>query len=131
MHVTLAETYFFLKLSSLLREEPGSPRVSSQIAALAPSVFQHPICCDILHLCIIHHLDGIRQGTAVTKSRGEVQGSGAKIQPQKGSGKACLCDAQSPMLRGGGHVFAKKARDFSTKLPRKVIQMVIFFFFFF
>jgi large subunit ribosomal protein L4 len=27
------------------------------------------------------------------------------------------------MLHGGGHAFAKKARDFSTKLPRKVIQM--------
>ena len=27
------------------------------------------------------------------------------------------------MLRGGGRAFAKKARDFSTKLPRKVIQM--------
>ena len=27
------------------------------------------------------------------------------------------------MLVGGGRTFAKKARDFSTKLPRKVIQM--------
>ncbi|KIJ38521.1 hypothetical protein M422DRAFT_33289, partial [Sphaerobolus stellatus SS14] len=77
----------------------------------------------VLHLCITHYLDGIRQGTAANKSRGEVRGSGRKIRPQKGTGRARLGDAQSPMLRGGGVAWAKKARDFSTKLPRKVIQM--------
>jgi large subunit ribosomal protein L4 len=34
-----------------------------------------------------------------------------------------LGDGQSPMLRGGGVAFGPKPRDFSTKLPRKVIQM--------
>lgn len=52
-----------------------------------------------------------------------MRGSGAKIRPQKGTGKARLGDAQSPMLRGGGVAFGPKPRDFSTKLPRKVIQM--------
>jgi large subunit ribosomal protein L4 len=32
-------------------------------------------------------------------------------------------DGQSPILRGGGVVFGPKPRDFSTKLPRKVIEM--------
>lgn len=32
-------------------------------------------------------------------------------------------DGQSPMLRGGGVAFGPKPRDFSTKLPRKVVQM--------
>ena len=36
---------------------------------------------------------------------------------------ARLGDGQSPMLRGGGVAFGPKPRDFSTKLPRKVIQM--------
>jgi len=36
---------------------------------------------------------------------------------------ARLGDAQSPMLRGGGVAFGPKPRDFSTKLPRKVIEM--------
>lgn len=93
------------------------------MVALPPSIFRHPIRRDILHLCVVHHLDGLRQGTAANKSRGEVRGSGKKIRPQKGTGKARLGDAQSPMLVGGGRAFAKKARDFSTKLPRKVIQM--------
>lgn len=42
---------------------------------------------------------------------------------QKGTGKARVGDAQSPIRRGGGIVFGPKPRDFSTKLPRKVIQM--------
>ena len=36
---------------------------------------------------------------------------------------ARLGDGQSPMLRGGGIAFGPKPRDFSTKLPRKVIMM--------
>jgi large subunit ribosomal protein L4 len=52
-----------------------------------------------------------------------VRGSGIKIRRQKGTGKARLGDGQSPMLVGGGVAFGPKPRDFSTKLPRKVIQM--------
>ncbi|KAE9408156.1 ribosomal protein L4 [Gymnopus androsaceus JB14] len=94
-----------------------------QLVALNPTVFHHPIRRDILHLCVNHYRDSLRQGSANTKTRGEVRGSGRKIRPQKGSGRARLGDAQSPMLRGGGVAFGPKPRDFSTKLPRKVIQM--------
>jgi large subunit ribosomal protein L4 len=110
-------------MSSLLRPAPDATSPSDQLAELDPFVFSHPIRRDILHLCVVHHLDGLRQGTASTKSRGEVRGSGRKIRPQKGSGKARLGDGQSPMLRGGGVAFGPKPRDFSTKLPRKVIEM--------
>ncbi|GJJ13945.1 hypothetical protein Clacol_008202 [Clathrus columnatus] len=109
----------YINVSSLLPEHSST----GNVAILPPSVFRHPIRRDILHLCVNHYLDNQRQGTAATKSRGEVQGSGRKIRQQKGSGRARLGDGQSPMLRGGGHTFAKKARDFSTKLPRKVLQM--------
>ena len=96
---------------------------TDNVVQLDPHVFSHPIRRDILHLCVVHHLDSLRQGSANTKTRGEVRGSGRKIRPQKGSGRARLGDAQSPMLRGGGVAFGPKPRDFSTKLPRKVIEM--------
>ncbi|KAI0788490.1 ribosomal protein L4 [Abortiporus biennis] len=112
----------YLSMSSLIR--PAEEGTESQdVVELDPSVFSHPIRRDILHLCVVQYLDSLRQGTASTKTRGEVRGSGRKIRPQKGSGKARLGDAQSPMLRGGGVAFGPKPRDFSTKLPRKVIQM--------
>jgi large subunit ribosomal protein L4 len=99
------------------------PPADKSIAILEPTVFRHPIRRDILHLCVVHYRDGLRQGSANTKTRGEVRGSGRKIRPQKGTGKARLGDGQSPMLRGGGVAFGPKPRDFSTKLPRKVIEM--------
>ncbi|KAI8990524.1 ribosomal protein L4 [Trametes punicea] len=109
-------------MSSLIRpEDKVDP--SEELVELDPDVFSHPIRRDILHLCVVHYLDCQRQGSANTKTRGEVRGSGRKIRPQKGSGRARLGDAQSPMLRGGGVAFGPKPRDFATKLNRKVIQM--------
>lgn len=110
-------------MSALIRPKPNEEQPSEQLVELDPFIFSHPIRRDILHLCAVYHLDCIRQGSASTKTRGEVRGSGRKIRPQKGTGRARLSDAQSPMLRGGGVAFGPKPRDFSTKLPRKVIQM--------
>ncbi|KAG1801683.1 ribosomal protein L4 [Suillus plorans] len=101
----------------------GKSNSAKKAVALDPTVFDHPIRRDILHLCVVHHLDSLRQGTASTKTRAEVAGSRRKIRPQKGTGRARLGDRQSPMLRGGGVAFGPKPRDFSTKLNRKVIQM--------
>ncbi|TRM60217.1 ribosomal protein L4 domain-containing protein [Schizophyllum amplum] len=95
----------------------------NELAVLNPTVFNHPIRRDILHLCVIHYRDGLRQGSANTKNRAEVRGSTRKIMRQKGTGHARVGDAQSPIRRGGGVVFGPKPRDFSTKLPRKVIEM--------
>ncbi|KAL6309895.1 ribosomal protein L4 [Sparassis latifolia] len=110
-------------MSSLIRPKADDPPASDKVVELDPSVFAHPIRRDILHLCVVHHLDSLRQGTASTKTRGEVRGSGRKIRPQKHSGRARFGDGQSPMLRGGGVAFGPKPRDFATKLNRKVLQM--------
>ncbi|KAG8219757.1 ribosomal protein L4 domain-containing protein [Butyriboletus roseoflavus] len=115
--IDLAEPVF-LTLSSL-----QGKKARDKAVALDPTVFNHPMRHDILHLCAVHHLDSLRQGSANTKTRGEVRGSGRKIRPQKGTGRARLGDGQSPMLRGGGVAFGPKPRDFSTKLNRKVIEM--------
>ena len=109
-------------MSSLIPPQQDAP-VSEDVAELDPFVFDHPIRRDVLHLCVVQYLDSLRQGTASTKTRGDVRGSGRKIRPQKGTGMARLGDGQSPMLRGGGVAFGPKPRDFATKLPRKVIQM--------
>jgi len=113
----------YLTLSRLLYPEPGEPAANNHVIQLDPTVFNHSIRRDIIHLCVVHYRDSLRQGSANTKTRSEVRGSGRKIRPQKGTGKARLGDAQSPMLRGGGIAFGPKPRDFSTKLPKKVIEM--------
>ncbi|KAI0651945.1 ribosomal protein L4 domain-containing protein [Trametes meyenii] len=112
----------YLELSSLVRSDEKADSLE-ELVELDPHIFSHPIRRDILHLCVVHYLDCQRQGSASTKTRGEVRGSGRKIRPQKGSGRARLGDGQSPMLRGGGVAFGPKPRDFATKLNRKVIEM--------
>ncbi|KAL0951272.1 hypothetical protein HGRIS_007986 [Hohenbuehelia grisea] len=113
----------YLALAPTLTPKAADPQPADSLIVLDPTVFRHPIRTDILHLCVTHYLDSLRQGSASTKTRGEVKGSGHKVRPQKGSGKARIGDAQNPILRGGGVAFGPKPRDFSTKLPRKVIEM--------
>ena len=82
-----------------------------------------PIRRDLLHRAVIYEADAARQGTASSKHRSEVHGSGRKIRPQKGTGHARLGDKKSPMLRGGGVAHGPHPRDFSTLLPRKVYDL--------
>ncbi|TFL06757.1 ribosomal protein L4 domain-containing protein [Pterulicium gracile] len=113
----------YLPLTPPLNPTKKDPKDGDSIVVLDPSVFRHPIRRDILHLCVVHYLDSLRQGSANTKTRSEVRGSGRKLIRQKGTGKARVGDGQSPIRRGGGIAFGPKPRDFSTKLPRKVIEM--------
>ena len=60
-----------------------------------------------------------RQGTAKTKSRGEVAGSTKKPFRQKGTGNARAGSRKSPIWRGGGIVFGPQPRDYHYSMPRK------------
>jgi large subunit ribosomal protein L4 len=60
-----------------------------------------------------------RQGTASTKTRGEVSGSTRKIYRQKGTGRARHGDIKAPIFVGGGVVFGPKPRDYSLKINKK------------
>ncbi|KAJ9618988.1 54S ribosomal protein yml6, mitochondrial [Taxawa tesnikishii (nom. ined.)] len=82
-----------------------------------------PLRRDILHRAVVFEGDATRQGTASTKWRDDVHGSGRKIRPQKGTGSARLGDKKSPMLKGGGVAFGPKPRDFSTGLPKKMYDL--------
>ncbi|KAI9837261.1 MAG: hypothetical protein M1819_000335 [Sarea resinae] len=111
-----------------------SPSVLTTIynfPTMEPIRFEHypsnhlflPLRRDILHKAVVFEGDNTRQGTASTKWRGDIHGSGRKIRPQKGTGRARLGDRKSPMLRGGGVAFGPHPRDFGTDLPRKVYDL--------
>ncbi|CAE6421808.1 unnamed protein product [Rhizoctonia solani] len=113
----------YLTMSSLLIRAKSEPRAATLAIPLSQDVFGQNLRRDILHACVIHYLDGLRQGTASTKTRAEVSGSNRKIRPQKGTGRARLGDIRSPSIRGGGTAFGPKPRDFKTLLPRKVREL--------
>lgn len=66
------------------------------------------------------YLANQRQGTASTKTRGEVEGSTRKIYRQKGTGRARHGAIRAPIFVGGGIVFGPKPRDYSLKIPQKM-----------
>lgn len=89
-----------------------------------PTTHLHlPLRRDLVHRAIVYEGDKHRQGTASTKWRSEVHGSGRKLRPQKGTGRARLGDKKSPMLRGGGVAFGPKPRDFATGLNKKIYDL--------
>src|SRR5271170_1368749 len=60
-----------------------------------------------------------RQGTASTKTRGEVSGGGKKPWKQKGTGRARAGSNRSPIWTGGGTVFGPQPRSYTFKVNRK------------
>lgn len=64
-----------------------------------------------------------RSGSANTKTKAEVNLSGAKPWRQKGTGRARAGYKSSPVWRGGGVVFGPKPRDYSKKVSKTVRRL--------
>src|SRR5919205_4500643 len=73
----------------------------------------------LVHESVRAELAARRQGTASTKTRGEVRGGGAKPWRQKGTGRARAGSSRSPVWTGGGTVFGPTPRHYTFKVNRK------------
>jgi large subunit ribosomal protein L4 len=87
---------------------------------LSDDVFGAPVNENLLYEAVRHHLACARRGTASTKTRHEVAGSGKKLWKQKGTGRARMGSIRSPLWRHGGTVHGPQPRDYSYKLPKKM-----------
>ncbi len=92
---------------------------------LKDTVFDLEVKEHILHDVVRMQRASKRAGTACTKTRVEVRGSGAKPWRQKGTGRARAGSRRSPIWRGGGVTFGPKPRDYSFKLNRKVKKQAL------
>ena len=66
-----------------------------------------------------------RRGTHSTKTVSEVRGSGKKPYKQKGTGRARHGSNRAMNMRGGGVVHGPRPRDYSYKLPRKMVRAAV------
>jgi large subunit ribosomal protein L4 len=66
-----------------------------------------------------HYLAAQRKGTASTKTRAEVSGSGKKLWKQKGTGRARIGSVRSPLWRHGGTVHGPKPRSYDFSFPKR------------
>jgi large subunit ribosomal protein L4 len=87
---------------------------------LADSVFAAEVNEALLYEAVRHQLAGRRSGSAKTKNRWEVSGSGRKLWRQKGTGRARVGSIRSPLWRHGGTTHGPQPRDYSYGLPRKM-----------
>lgn len=92
---------------------------------LNENIFNIDINEHAVYLVVKNILANKRQGTKGVKTRAEVRGGGRKPWRQKGTGRARQGSIRSPQWRGGGIVFAPKARDYSYTTPKKVRRLAL------
>jgi large subunit ribosomal protein L4 len=95
---------------------------------LNPKIFGiEKLDANIVHTAVVAQLTNARKGTAHTKNRGEVSGTGKKPWKQKGTGRARAGSFRSPLWRHGGVTFGPRAnRNWSVKLNRSAFRKALF-----
>lgn len=88
---------------------------------LAEEVFAVEVNDALIYESVRHYQAGRRSGTAKTKTRREVAGSGKKLWKQKGTGRARVGSIRSPLWRHGGTTHGPQPRDYSYRLNKKMI----------
>ncbi len=92
---------------------------------LNDSVFAVPFNESVVHQALVMQLANGRQGTADTKTRGEVIRSTKKLFNQKHTGRARRGSAKTPVLRGGGVAFGPHPRSYRQAMPKKMRRLAL------
>ena len=88
---------------------------------LSDAVFGAEVNEHLLYESVRHYLATERSGTAKTKNRWEVAGSGKKLWRQKGTGRARIGSVRSPLWRHGGTIHGPQPRDYGYHLNKKML----------
>ena len=92
---------------------------------ISDEVFAVPFNQAVVHQAVVRQQANARQGTASTKTRGEVSGSGKKLYRQKHTGMARAGDRRSPTRRGGGITFGPRPRSYRQEMPKKMRRLAL------
>ena len=87
---------------------------------LPSEIFDVEVNIPLIHQVVVAQQAAARQGTADTKTRGEVRGGGRKPYKQKGTGRARQGSIRAPQYTGGGVVHGPVPRDYSQRTPKKM-----------
>jgi large subunit ribosomal protein L4 len=87
---------------------------------LPAEIFDVQANVPLMHQVVVAQLAAARQGTADTKDRGEVRGSGRKLWKQKGTGRARIGSIRAPHWTGGGVVHGPTPRSYAQRTPKKM-----------
>jgi large subunit ribosomal protein L4 len=87
---------------------------------LPEELFDVQVNVPLIHQVVVAQLAAARQGTADTKTRGEVSGGGRKPYRQKGTGRARQGSIRAPQFAGGGVVHGPTPRNYEQRTPKKM-----------
>jgi large subunit ribosomal protein L4 len=87
---------------------------------LPDALFDVGVNIPLVHQVVVAQLAAARQGTASTKTRGEVRGGGRKPYRQKGTGRARQGSTRAPQFAGGGVVHGPTPRSYAQRTPKKM-----------
>ena len=93
---------------------------TDRVVELPAEVFDVQVNVPLIHQVVVAQLAAARQGTADTKTRGEVSGGGKKPYRQKGTGRARQGSTRAPQFAGGGVVHGPSPRKYDQKTPKKM-----------
>lgn len=89
---------------------------------LSDAVYGVKVNVPLVHQVLKAQLAGRRQGTAKTKTKGEVSGGGKKPYRQKGTGRARRGSQRSPLVVGGGTIHGPKPRSYEQRTPKEMVR---------
>ena len=78
-----------------------------------------------VHDTVVAYMAAQRHGTAKTKDRGEVSGTGKKPWRQKGTGRARTGSRRTNIFTGGGVTHGPRPRDYTKKVNSKTRQLAL------
>ena len=78
-----------------------------------------------VHDTVVAYMAAQRHGTAKTKDRGEVSGTGKKPWRQKGTGRARTGSRRTNIFTGGGVTHGPRPRDYAKKVNSKTRQLAL------
>jgi large subunit ribosomal protein L4 len=99
---------------------PTSAETAKRSVELPSEIFDAPTNVALIHQVVVAQLAAARQGTASTKTRGEVRGGGKKPYRQKGTGRARQGSTRAPQFAGGGVVHGPQPRKYDQRTPKKM-----------
>ena len=107
-----------IDVRSLDGTKKSSATLDDAMFAIQPNV-------PVMHQVVTAQLAHRRAGTQSTKTRAEVRGGGAKPWKQKGTGRARAGSSRGPLWTGGGVAHAPKPRDYTQRVPKKMIALAL------
>ena len=99
-------------------KKAGDAELSASVFGIEPNIH-------VMHTVVRAYRAGLRQGTANTKTRGEVRGGGKKPWRQKGTGRARQGSIRSPQWAGGGTVFGPHPRSYAFRVNNKEVKLAM------